>query len=96
MSIYPSLEDMKYDQLLRAQNQERQQQPQIYSPSIAAPQPSIMYPSLGDYMGLELSQAMIAANMPEYNQIAIMAAVRHAILFVNLTLDNFIFYLRQK
>ncbi|GJQ75721.1 hypothetical protein Trydic_g17793 [Trypoxylus dichotomus] len=30
-----------------------------------------MYPSLGDYMGLELSEAIIAANMPEYSQIAV-------------------------
>lgn len=27
---------------------------------------SLLYPSLGDYMGLELSEEAIAQNMPEY------------------------------
>lgn len=30
------------------------------------PNGAIMYPDLADFMGLELSQQMIAANMPEY------------------------------
>ena len=79
MSIYPSLEDMKFDQLVKAQNQVMSQAvPAV--PSYAAPLPnappvavgdSAMYPSLNDYMGLELSEAMISANMPEYGQVAV-------------------------
>ncbi|KAK4875176.1 hypothetical protein RN001_011598 [Aquatica leii] len=74
MSIYPSLEDMKYDQLARAQHQAVQQIPLPNYPSPnapTAPGAGAMYPSLNDYMGLELSEAAILANMPEYNQIAV-------------------------
>ncbi|KAF2883972.1 hypothetical protein ILUMI_22200 [Ignelater luminosus] len=88
MSIYPSLEDMKFDQLARAQNQYEAQiaalppptAPHVYptAPSTSMPMPVVenpaMYPSLTDYMGLELSEAIIAANMPEYTQVAIMTA----------------------
>lgn len=84
MALYPSLEDMKVDQMVRAQVQ------QIYSSTEQArnyPNPSIneipssqsqsntdlvaLYPTLNDYMGLELSENVIAMNMPEYLQIAI-------------------------
>lgn len=41
----------------------------IYVPSA----PSMLYPSLGDYMGLELNEETIAQNMPEYA-----LATRHA------------------
>lgn len=79
MSIYPSLEDMKFDQLARAQHQHEAQfiqpQPAITAPPLASPQNFSMYPSLNDYMGLELSEAVIAFNMPEYNQVAIPADV---------------------
>lgn len=34
----------------------------VYVPSA----PSALYPSLGDYMGLELNEETIAQNMPEY------------------------------
>lgn len=42
------------------------------SPSAPLPYPiapvnSQMYPTLGDYMGLELTPEVIAANMPEYS-----------------------------
>lgn len=61
-------------------NQQQQQQHQLpsaipaftqnpYPEMNAASAPSanaIMYPDLGDYMGLELSQQMLAANMPEF------------------------------
>lgn len=70
-------------QYVQAQYQQQQQQP----PALAAPggypsAPSshdispynaIMYPGLADFMGLELSEEVIAANMPEYlrqNQLA--------------------------
>jgi syntenin-1 len=90
MSLYPSLEDMKVDQTMRAQKQafdaiSQQQQlmnlhesraypslavpsapPFGSSPLSSSPLQSPVYPDLIDYMGLELSQDMIAANMPEY------------------------------
>ncbi|XP_023018486.1 syntenin-1 [Leptinotarsa decemlineata] len=84
MSLYPSLEDMKVDQMYKAQL--GQMQPQSFSESTASaplssPYPSFntmpvpannreLYPALGEFMGLELSQAIIAENMPEYLQVA--------------------------
>lgn len=84
-AIYPSLEDMKVDQTIRAQKQaydaysQRQNRNSLSIPSApplgASQQPSPInlspvntskYPDLVDYMGLELSQEVIAANMPEY------------------------------
>lgn len=78
MSMYPSLEDMKFDQIAKAQNHVLSQAataPPVYgSPMINSPvaKVDVMYPSLNDYMGLELSDAVIAANMPEYGQVATM------------------------
>lgn len=73
MSLYPSLEDMKVDNMVRAQMAQHQAAPPAYqpmhqarTPSGTAPAPTHFYPSLGDYMGLELSQDVIALNMPEY------------------------------
>lgn len=71
MSLYPSLEDMKVDTMARAQiaqYQARAAPPPSYGPPPAAPSaPSAhVYPSLGNYMGLELSSEVIAQNMPEY------------------------------
>lgn len=88
MSMYPSLEDMKVDQTIRAQLQafdtiSQQQQlfnqhqnagyPNLSAPGVPSAPPmglsplqSPVYPDLVDYMGLELSQDVIAANMPEY------------------------------
>ena len=91
MSLYPSLEDMKVDQTIRAQKQAMDaisQQQQLYQqhqahayPNLTVPgvpsappmgsspgSQSPVYPDLVDYMGLELSQDVIAANMPEYLQ----------------------------
>lgn len=68
MSLYPSLEDMKVDQLSRAQNQ-------AVAAAIEAPNYGTTdhsaYPNLGDYMGLELSEAVISENMPEYMALAL-------------------------
>ncbi|KAJ0180451.1 hypothetical protein K1T71_003855 [Dendrolimus kikuchii] len=71
--LYPSLEDMKLDNMVRAQvahNQaiEHHVMPSHALPPATAPSaPSAhMYPALGDYMGLELSPQVIALNMPEY------------------------------
>lgn len=88
MSMYPSLEDMKVDQTIRAQKQAldaiaQQHQlmnqhngyPNLTVPGIPSAPPmgssplgSPVYPDLVDYMGLELSHDVIAANMPEYLQ----------------------------
>lgn len=85
--MYPSLEDMKVDQTIRAQqqafdtiSQQHQLMNQHAYPSLAfpgipsappmgsSPLQSPVYPDLVNYMGLELSQDVIAANMPEYLQ----------------------------
>ncbi|XP_045785267.1 syntenin-1-like [Maniola jurtina] len=76
MSLYPSLEDMKVDKMVRAQMAQHQAPPSYHSTyqPIAAPPaapvaptaPRHVYPALGEYMGLELSQDVIAVNMPEY------------------------------
>ncbi|XP_011685981.1 PREDICTED: syntenin-1-like [Wasmannia auropunctata] len=74
MSLYPTLEDMKVDHMMKAQLQaESQYVPSVPIESVApsAPTyvpsaPNMLYPSLGDYMGLELNEETIAQNMPEY------------------------------
>ncbi|XP_014482555.1 PREDICTED: syntenin-1-like [Dinoponera quadriceps] len=78
MSLYPTLEDMNVDHLMKAQAQIESQYalPKISSgpaiPSAPAEFPSMspLYPNLEDlgldYMGLELSEEAIARNMPEY------------------------------
>lgn len=70
MPLYPSLEDMVVDQMSQAQLQQPVVAPGQTLPYPAAPQPSLTsasaYPTLGEYMGLELSQDIIRANMPEY------------------------------
>ncbi|XP_022915983.2 syntenin-1-like [Onthophagus taurus] len=86
MSLYPSLEDMQMDQMVKAQEKvisqsyanqypTYQQQTSADNPPAYSPAPikneGTVYPALGDFMGLELSEAVIAANMPEYSQIAI-------------------------
>lgn len=76
MSLYPSLEDMKLDQMATAQLKIMQSipsQPPPYSSQPVSPTAPGMYPSLGDYMGLELSDSVIEQNMPEYskNQVAL-------------------------
>ncbi|KAG5308623.1 SDCB1 protein, partial [Pseudoatta argentina] len=74
MSLYPTLEDMKVDHMIKAQVQaESQYVAPIPIESTAPSAPtyvpsasSMLYPSLGDYMGLELNEETIAQNMPEY------------------------------
>lgn len=69
MSLYPSLEDMKLDHLIQAQNKVfnaiTPNEVQI-NPSAPPNSTLSLYPSLGNYMGLELTEDVIAANMPEY------------------------------
>lgn len=80
MSLYPSLEDMKLDQMARAQVQAETEYmsrqipaaaplPYPLNPSAPTMGPAVgggLYPALSEFMGLELSEAAIAANMPEY------------------------------
>lgn len=72
MALYPSLEDMKVDHMVQAQVSHLQasQQQQSYQSALmpGGNAMGVMYPALSDYMGLELSQEMIALNMPEYSQ----------------------------
>lgn len=73
MSLYPSLEDMKVDHMAQAQvSHEHRQQPQQHAITASAPpagagaMPSAhLYPSLGEFMGLELSSDTVKAHMPE-------------------------------
>lgn len=85
MSLYPSLEDMKVDQMCKAQISQMGLQSDQAPPPYPTTNPDSMpmpsngsplYPSLGEYMGLELSEAVIAENMPEYSQIAVLQQVR--------------------
>lgn len=79
MSLYPSLEDMKVDQTVRAQMKAMDAISQLSQHNVPgvpsappmnshspAPSSPAHYPDLFDYMGLELSQEIIAVNMPEY------------------------------
>ncbi|XP_015188758.1 PREDICTED: syntenin-1-like [Polistes dominula] len=77
MSLYPTLEDMKVDHMMKAQMQAESPYftpqpfvlPEPMAPSAPAFDPSPsgpIYPSLGDYMGLDLSNKMIENNVPEY------------------------------
>lgn len=68
MSLYPSLEDMAVAKHVEAQAYQEQQQHQqaIQSGQIApgTPMSSSLYPSLNDFMGLQLSNEAIRQNMP--------------------------------
>ncbi|GBP21905.1 Syntenin-1 [Eumeta japonica] len=75
MALYPSLEDMKVDNMVRAQltyqaNSSIAQNYPSAPPSYPSASPSALtghvYPALAEYMGLELSSDVIALNMPEY------------------------------
>jgi len=92
MSLYPSLEDLKVDQILQAQQSLFQTtNPNNIAPvstlvdsyassipsapflplpqSSSASPPGQVYPVLAEYMGLELSEAVIRENLPEYLQV---------------------------
>lgn len=78
MSLYPTLEDMKVDHMIKAQMQVESQYfvptpPSILPEPVAPSAPTYdsspsgpVYPSLRDYMGLELGSETVANNMPEY------------------------------
>lgn len=74
MSLYPTLEDMKVDQMAQAQIQHEQRQaitqgghhaaPHSSHSGAAMPSSAALYPSLSDYMGLQLTQQFVQENMP--------------------------------
>lgn len=66
-SLYPSLEDMQVHKMVLAQDSAVQQMayPALNESNDSA---STAYPALANFMGLELSQEVIALNMPEYMQ----------------------------
>jgi len=82
MSVYPSLEDMKVDHMMQAQEQAASNgmptphsatypsAPSAtsapYASSASAGSNTGSYPGLAEYMGLELTEAEVRANMPEY------------------------------
>lgn len=74
MSLYPSLEDMKVDQMAQAQAvAARPQQPALTQapqpgfPTVAAPAfSSSLYPSLDDYMGMAVSENAVRQHVPGY------------------------------
>lgn len=84
MSLYPSLEDMKVDHMAKVQMQHMPPQqptmiqqtgpsaPPAYAPTGAPPVvvagSSSLYPSLNDYMGLQITSAVIQQHMPETGQ----------------------------
>jgi len=72
MSLYPSLEDMTVAKHVEAQAYQEQQHHQqaIASGAIApnTPMSSSLYPSLNDFMGLQISQETIQQNMPSTGQ----------------------------
>ncbi|XP_031832375.1 syntenin-1 [Nomia melanderi] len=77
MSLYPTLEDMKVDQMMKAQQQVESQynvppMPQIHNVPSAPPYTSsaLLYPSPAEYMGLELGEEVIEENMPEYSLVS--------------------------
>jgi len=69
MSLYPTLEDMGADKIVQAQTQAFNEAIATASRGGNAPPPynsAIVYPSLGSYLGLDLSPETIRANMPEF------------------------------
>ncbi|CAG9783657.1 unnamed protein product [Diatraea saccharalis] len=66
MALYPSLEDMKVDTMVRAQMSHQAPPSNAHRAPNAPSALGHVYPALGEYMGLELSSDVIALNMPEY------------------------------
>jgi len=80
MSLYPSLEDMKVDQMAQSQNAVAQQMAARQAGAIQYPSQPVagepgsapaygstsLYPSLDDYMGLDL--ALVRQTVPQSQQ----------------------------
>ena len=96
MSLYPSLEDMKVDQILQSEQQQKKQQPKanqgplmypgsnpsqlhydqqqpIFStasvPAANVPSLSALYPTMNDYMGIDLSSTELQIIQSQQNQL---------------------------
>lgn len=83
MSLYPSLEDMQFSNMIQIHydkmlnfGKEPETAPQ------STPNTS-MYPALGDYMGLEFSEEILALNMPEYSLAVKQTVSCFCIIFCN-------------
>ncbi|PIK52226.1 putative syntenin-1 [Apostichopus japonicus] len=64
MSLYPSLEDMKVDQMSQAQTTFNQQAHQAITSSQSQPASyASLYPSLTDWMGLDLNSTDISTQL---------------------------------
>jgi len=80
MALYPSLEDMKVDQMVKAQHNAHTTNPyqavqypmdtDTGSTSLSL-EHSALYPSLGDYMGLKLTPDMVQDIVPVDTQLAV-------------------------
>lgn len=67
-ALYPSLEDLKVDQIIQAQAQVTPRMPFLPVQETAASQPSVLYPNLAElenYMGLSLSSQEVQQNLPQ-------------------------------
>ncbi|CAD5117379.1 unnamed protein product [Dimorphilus gyrociliatus] len=72
MSLYPSLEDMKVDQMAKAQLAQMPPQPMVASHSATEVTENYrneasLYPSLSEYMGMEITPAMQMQVQPASN-----------------------------
>ncbi|XP_048204899.1 syntenin-2 [Perognathus longimembris pacificus] len=72
-TLYPSLEDLKVDQVIQAQARASPKMPALPAlstpvPEAATPPPSVLYPNLAElenYMGLSLSSQEVQQNLPQ-------------------------------
>lgn len=103
MSLYPTLEDMQIDKMVQAQRtvlneivqSERQISPQqSHQPfgnnNLSTNQSNkvVLYPALGNFLGLELSEEMIRENMPEYSQSSNSTAVATSNAYPVISIDG--------
>lgn len=76
MALYPSLEDMKVDQMVKAQHNAHSpyqsvQYPMDTDTGSSSLEHSALYPSLGEYMGLKLTPDLVQDMVPVDNQVGI-------------------------
>uniref|UniRef100_A0A8C6RJK0 Syndecan binding protein (syntenin) 2 n=2 Tax=Nannospalax galili TaxID=1026970 RepID=A0A8C6RJK0_NANGA len=67
-TLYPSLEDLKVDQVIQAQAQASPRMQTLSTPVASAPPLSVLYPNLAElesYMGLSLSSQEVQKNLPQ-------------------------------
>ncbi|XP_004370552.1 syntenin-2 [Trichechus manatus latirostris] len=67
-ALYPSLEDLKVDQVIQAQARASPRMPALPAQEVAVSQPPVLYPNLaelGSYMGLSLSSQEVQQNLPQ-------------------------------